>query len=491
MPPRELRKFGQRAALKSGAPARGEISVIGILLKNIFVSFIPLSGLRSVIGEWRSSKVLNGAPLSVLVFVSYPYLVDLKTDEDYDEESLLGHSTQLHKIKIEGLLVTDPRSPLLIVGASSRAAAFSAHRAGMETSCVDLFADADLAETTAVRLPGEKYPLGLLPILREHAGPWLYTGALENYPELIAQAESAGELWGNSASVLSRVRDPFLLKEFVDSAGLLMPRCRHALPEVGEWLQKPFRSGCGTGIAFAGPQRRNETRVGCYYQEHIEGIPCSAVFVGFDGSCLLLGATRQFIGEGALNVFGFKYCGSIGPLLLTQSQNAELERMGNLLASEFKLRGLFGVDFLHAERNSFWMLEVNPRYSASVEVLERATGNSQAGQPASPNGVHAMEYHRAAFRDNGSHSLKSPSQPERKVAKAILFSDRDFEFPEIHDSTLRWPHVADIPHAGTLIKSGQPVMTIFSEGAAADECERELWRRVDEWKSKLWEADEP
>ncbi|MDA0841964.1 MAG: ATP-grasp domain-containing protein, partial [Planctomycetota bacterium] len=353
--------------------------------------------------------------------------------------------------------MSEHSSPLLIFGASSRAAAFSAHRAGIETLCADLFADADLADTTTVRLSGAEYPSGLLPILEKHEGPWLYTGALENYPDLIARAESKGELWGNTASVLGRVRDPFLLKEFADSAGLLMPRCRYELQEVGEWLQKPFRSGCGTGISFAASKKTNETPAGYYYQEHMSGIPCSAVFVGFDSHCLLLGATRQLIGEGSLNVRDFKYCGNIGPLSLTQSQGSELARMGSLLVSEYRLRGLFGVDFIRSPDGiSFWMLEINPRYSASVEVLELATG------------LNAMGYHKAAFRDRGIQSLNSPSKPERIVAKAILFSDRDFKFPEIHDPTLRWPHVADIPHPGTPMMKGQPVMTIFSEGVSAD-----------------------
>ena len=40
---------------------------------------------------------------------------------------------------------------LVIIGASARAAAFSAHRAGMRPWCVDLFGDADLARRFPVR----------------------------------------------------------------------------------------------------------------------------------------------------------------------------------------------------------------------------------------------------------------------------------------------------------------------------------------------------
>jgi len=390
----------------------------------------------------------------------------------------------------------ETQSPLLIVGASARAAAFSAQRAGLDISCADLFADADLDETGAVRLPDEEYPYGLLTIIKEHDGPWLYTGALENYPDLIAEAERAGDLWGNPAPVLGCVRDPFLLMEFADEAGLHAPRCRHELPEDGDWLRKPFRSGCGTGISFTA--QGYESCIGCYFQEYLQGIPCSSIYVGFEDGCLLLGATRQFIGEGALNVDGFRYCGSIGPLPVTPDQFADLERMGNLLASEFKLRGLFGVDCIHCpETGRFWMLEINPRYTASVEVLERASG------------LRAMRYHGAAFRcdEFGSEEfhgggIETSPNPGKTVAKAILFSDRDFKFPDVLRPQSRqdadaprdlsqWPHVADIPHTGTSIRSGHPVMTIFAEDESADECERKLWRSVEEWKRKLWAADGP
>ena len=52
---------------------------------------------------------------------------------------------------------------------------------------------------------------------------------------------------------------------------------------------------------------------------------------------------------------------------------AVLDKLGTVLAQAFRLVGLFGVDgVLDAER--FWPVEVNPRYTASVEVLEGATG---------------------------------------------------------------------------------------------------------------------
>src|SRR5437667_188035 len=68
---------------------------------------------------------------------------------------------------------------LLIVGASARAAAFSALRAGLRPWCADLFADVDLQRACpALRIAGRGYPHGLERMLGlAPPGPWLYTGA--------------------------------------------------------------------------------------------------------------------------------------------------------------------------------------------------------------------------------------------------------------------------------------------------------------------------
>ncbi len=109
------------------------------------------------------------------------------------------------------------------------------------------------------------------------------------------------------------------------------------------------------------------------FQRRINGMSCSAVFVARDDTATLVGVTRQLIGESWLGAHGFQYAGSIGPLPISQATRETIARIGVVLTKQFELRGIFGVDFiLDAER--VWTLEVNPRYTASVEIVERATG---------------------------------------------------------------------------------------------------------------------
>src|SRR5216683_2016111 len=86
---------------------------------------------------------------------------------------------------------------LLILGASARAAAFSALRAGLRPWCADLFADRDLQARCPVQRLSNGYPQGFAQMIRsDQPGPWLYTGGLENWPKLVRSWQRRRPLWG-------------------------------------------------------------------------------------------------------------------------------------------------------------------------------------------------------------------------------------------------------------------------------------------------------
>src|SRR5262249_47034806 len=137
---------------------------------------------------------------------------------------------------------------VVIFGASARAAAFSALRAGLRLWCADLFADRDLAVACpVVRLRG-RYPGGFVEVLRDRApqAPWMYTGGLENHPKLVDRLAAIRALWGNGGDVLRRVRSPEWLAETTVQAGLRAPRVTRGVPSVPS-LVKPRRGAGGQG----------------------------------------------------------------------------------------------------------------------------------------------------------------------------------------------------------------------------------------------------
>jgi len=361
---------------------------------------------------------------------------------------------------------------LLIVGASVRAAAQSAIRAGYQPWCADLFADTDLRAIVpdARRCPADQYPNCLGKLIREAPdAPWIYTGGLENYPRMIGKMMHFRLLRGNGPVVLRLCRNPILVQDVLRRAGLPALRVvagTEKPPGDCRWLRKPLRGSAGQGIEFADSGDRGSSRAH-YFQQFIDGIAMSAVFVRAERTVKLVGVTEQLVGVEWLHAPPFRYCGSIGPVDAVAPLRGDLLRIATALGDRFGLSGLFGVDFVLCA-NRPWVVEINPRYPASVEVLELATG------------IAALELHRAASESDGCLAPTIASS-RRCVAKAIVYAPHRLVAPDWGTSWSREiarleaplcdPVVlADIPAAGEVIEPGWPILSILATAPTREAC---------------------
>jgi uncharacterized protein len=365
---------------------------------------------------------------------------------------------------------------LAIVGASARAAAFSAMRAGYEVVAADLFADADL-ERVAPATRIENYPDGLADWLAKvDCDAWMYTGALENYPDLVDRMASIAPLAGNGGAALRDVRDPFALQSAVRQAGLCFPETvayADGLPLDGSWLCKTYRGASGSGVwaldgeaALARAQRERavfQLRLDPYKQR---GTPAVILAIGSERSDVL-GYTEQWTGKSLMGVDApWTYAASHSPFMTNALVVEQFIRLRGMLEKTFGLRGVAGVDAFLDEEYRLWVLEVNPRYTASAELVERITSRFAIAAHLAACGFADWEAYGAPVQ------LERNSAPTRSFAKAILFSKRDVTITE---SFHRWalekpkidlaqPKLADIPHPGETIARGRPVLTVFVDG---------------------------
>jgi len=198
-------------------------------------------------------------------------------------------------------------------------------------------------------------------------------------------------------------------------------------------------------------------------QERIRGRAGSIVFIADGVHVLPLALTRQLSGDPAFGASGFAYCGSIlepgHPELF-----ANACELAATIAREFALRGVCGIDFI-ARGTTPYAIEVNPRPTASMELVERATGTSiwlahVAGcTSALPSGVET----------GGARSVAH--------GKAVLYARR----PVVLGDTDRWladDDVRDIPAPGERIARGSPICTIFASGRTSARCYAALARRA-------------
>ena len=378
---------------------------------------------------------------------------------------------------------TDTTTNVLIIGASTRAAAFSAARAGLRPRCLDQYADADLATVApSSRFDPRNDDGRLVQLARAHdCASWLYTGPLENHPTLIERMTPVGRLLGNDAETLRAIRDPWRVAESLARLGLAAPalaRGSDGSPPTGRWLVKPLASAGGRSIGWAGDSPTSPD-ASSYYQEYVEGPTLSALYVAAAGRARLLGVVRQYPGAPGEP---FLYRGGVGPWTVPDVTAARLGRLGSALASEFPLVGLFGVDFILKDDEP-WTIELNPRYTASVEIIELATRHA------------LVRDHVLACEAGRLGEAPEPSAP-RIVGKRILYASRRLVTPAIaapawsSDDPFAIPPIADVPWPGTTIDALEPIMTVFATAATAEACSIHLDRIEAEWMERLELTDD-
>ena len=211
-------------------------------------------------------------------------------------------------------------------------------------------------------------------------------------------------------------------------------RARRRKPNT-TWLVKPLASGGGHRVQ-PWPDAAGLPR-GCYLQELVNGTPGSVVFVASGGRAVPIGVSRQLIGDRAFGAAGYRYCGNILAAAGDTGDAALVDRacaLARAVAEEFGVVGVNGIDFV-ARDGVPYAIEVNPRWCASMELVERAYGLSVFGAHAAAcaNGVLPEFDLLRARRGAGA------------VGKAVVFARRDV----VVGDTREWLADAERPRRAT------------------------------------------
>src|SRR2546426_642222 len=142
------------------------------------------------------------------------------------------------------------------------------------------------------------------------------------------------------------------------------------------------------------------------------------------------------------------------------------DRITDTVTRAFKLRGVNGIDFV-ARGGVPYPVEVNPRYTAALELVERA------------HGLSIFETHARACAGVLPASLPpGDAAAVGAVGKAIVYAKRTIVIGDTH-GWLEDDSVRDIPAPGQRIARGHPVCTVFARGPDQAACYAALVRRAD------------
>lgn len=395
-----------------------------------------------------------------------------------------------------------------VIAYSARALAQAAVELGYEVTAVDAFRDQDtldIASCTKVARWPQDIGASTCGVTCD---AWLLGGGMEHSPQLLAQLARHAPILGPTSNQLRQLRRLRYWQALAESiSGLAWPRTRRSPSslQTHATIFKPFKGSGGIAIGavvqatdrHSDPQKPGQRG---YWQEWVAGRSLGITLILSPSGVKYCGATESLSASVWPGPTPFVYRGSIGPVPLGSEQQAAVLEMGQRVGQELDYCGWLQADFIEGIDGCLWLLEINPRWTAGMEVLHRC---QRPGRP-SPLSQHldAVGYTRrsndeAQISRNTHTAAATKSLGCRHFAKAILYAPRDVclkrDFHEAVDrcrtrlaseitspfhSTLgamdqcRW-NIADVPRCaqsdGLTFRSGEPILTICV-GRQSDMC---------------------
>jgi predicted ATP-grasp superfamily ATP-dependent carboligase len=162
------------------------------------------------------------------------------------------------------------------------------------------------------------------------------------------------------------------------------------------------------------------------------------------------------------------YAGAVGPLPLDEETEATLRRLGTVAAKRLNLRGLFNIDLVRHPVHGWFLLELNLRYSASMELLDSRGVGPTAGPSLIGRHLNAFGYRLPPSATSNLDDGPPASGPVR--CKRVLYAPATLPMQArlfarlerlIRTHRAGW---ADLPMEGTKIAAGAPFCTILTSG---------------------------
>lgn len=259
--------------------------------------------------------------------------------------------------------------PVLIFAQSARFIAESATLAGYTVWVADCFCDTD---TLAVAQRSLKIPnlatlseaefFSTIEALSqgEPCNMLIGTGIEQFYP-LIHRLPHNIQYLGNSTQTLSLLRQAPHFFDLLDSLKLPYPEVKLRPPQSNHasWLYKDSASYGGQSIqtAVAPIERENG-----YYQAWAQGRSASVCFLANGKQAIVLNINEQINLDNRFQLAQIQT-----PIQLSHTLEQRLQHAIHSITKASQLRGLCSLDVI-IDGDEFYILEVNPRFSASAEL---------------------------------------------------------------------------------------------------------------------------
>lgn len=264
-----------------------------------------------------------------------------------------------------------------------------------------------------------------------------------------------------------------------------------------QFILKPIQGSGGLGIFLLNNESCDELKQvneicqnisleNYILQEHIEGTNVSSSVLSSHNDRKNL-INSRLITEHDLGNESYEYSGNILPLdensfrmfngTRTNSDdgntkninfnelNDEMKNTSEDLIRQFKLIGSNGVDYILDKDGELEVIEINPRFQGTYELIENVLG------------INLLNAHIQACE---GEIIDIPN-PSKYSIKKIIYARK-----QVNIGNLNIPNVYDIPYEGVKIEKDQPLVTIISSNedlkTAIDDAkiaEEEVYKNID------------
>ncbi len=280
----------------------------------------------------------------------------------------------------------------------------------------------------------------------------VYGSGFENHPDSLYYLQAHLTLLGNTADVFNRVQHKSEFFAVLKRLNIPHPKSTFSPPHnQQDWLVKPLQGQGGIGIQYAEsfkpsyfylpprpfrflkPERSClETKV--YWQKYQQGSAHSVLFLADGYKARVIGFNTQWTVSNK-----FIFSGIINHCSLANNDQTEIIHWLNKLIPAFKLTGLNSLDFIHHQGQNY-ALEINARPPASMQL-------------------YAPELLASHINEN----LFAPDQ-ENYTGYQIIYAPQELQIPE---NTIWQNAYNDLPVAGQLCRTGQPICSIIARQSSA------------------------
>ena len=197
-----------------------------------------------------------------------------------------------------------------------------------------------------------------------------------------------------------------------------------------------------------------------YYQEFINGIVYSAVFLANGNTASIVGLNRILVSK-QFQDQPFLYEGAISVSFKNENTLVKITSMINKITKRTELFGLCGIDFIIDKNKSIFVIDINPRPPATFELHETQESLFAAHIKSFNGGpINYISY---------NHNFSK--------GYVIYYAKENLLIPE----NLKWPSwVKDRPYDKQMILIKNPVCTIHAEGVSEQQVENKLINRLKE-----------